>query len=292
MYSKQAIRNLGVAAGELSSAQRTSMDSDGFFIVEGVYSPQECAEMAADFDRLTALEGNQGGHEVHIEPGAPRVSNIFNKTGVFDRTLACPPMLAASNYLLGEFKLHGANLREPAPGQGHQQLHADVPKRFADDWWVCNGLILFDDMTLDNGPTRVVPGSHHWPSMNVAVVNQADWTPPELSAEEQALIPKDLDTAYAGEVYVKAPAGSAVIINSALWHSGTLNKSGNRRRVLHLTYTRRDLPQQLYQRDYLTRELYQRLSPEQRFLFDIEPVPDNAVESGRMPERASSDWWN
>ena len=33
----------------------------------------------------------------------------------------------------------------------------DVPKCFQDDWWVTNGMLMFDDMTLDNGPTRVVP---------------------------------------------------------------------------------------------------------------------------------------
>jgi hypothetical protein len=41
-----------------------------------------------------------------------------------------------------------------------------------------------------------------------------------------------------------------VIINSSMWHRGIRNLSGARRRVVHLTYTRRDLPQQLTQRDY------------------------------------------
>lgn len=292
MYTKEALRRLEVNDADLSGDQRKALDVDGFFIVEDVFSADACAEMAAEFDRLTTLEGDRGGHEVHVEPGAPRVSNIFNKTAAYDGCLACKPMLAASHYLLGEFKLHGANLREPSPGEGHQQLHADVPKRFADDWWVCNGLLLFDDMTKDNGPTRVIPGSHHWPSMNVAAVNQADWTPPTLTPEEQALIPDDLDAPHPKEVVVEAPAGAVVIINSALWHSGTRNTGGARRRVLHLTYTRRDLPQQLYQRDYLTKELYERLGPEQRFLFDVEPLPADASETGRMPKRASSDWWN
>jgi hypothetical protein len=230
---------------------------------------------------------------VHIEPGAPRVSNVFNKTDVYDPCLVCAPMLGASQHLLGEFKLHGANLREPSPGKGHQDIHADVPKKFADDWWVANGLFLFDDMTRDNGPTRVIPGSHKWPSVNIPHVNWGDWEPPELSPEEAALIPDDLAGAHEKEILVEAPAGSVVIINSALWHSGTANKSGERRRVLHLTYTRRDLPQQLYQRDYLTRELYERLSPAQRFLFDVEPLPEGAGEAGRMPKReGASGWWN
>ena len=217
--------------------------------------------MAEAFDRLHAVEGERGGHEVHVEPGAPRVSNIFNKTDAYDGCLACRELLAASQHMLGEFKLHGANLREPLKGSGHQDLHCDVPKKFADDWWVTNGLILFDDMTRENGPTRVVPGSHRWPPMNVPHVNRADWEPTPLTSEEEARVPSDLAAPYPGEVLVTAPAGSVVIVNSSIWHGGTRNHSGARRRVLHLTYTRRDLPQQLYQRDYLTKELYRADEP-------------------------------
>ena len=291
MYTRQALHELGFDGPLLTDAQRTALDRDGFFIVEGVYSAAECREMAAEFDRLHAAEGARGGAEVHVEPGAPRVSNIFNKTDVYDRCLACKPLLGASQHLLGEFKLHGANLRDPLEGQGHQDLHVDVPKLFAGDWWVSNAIILFDDMTLDNGPTRVVPGSHHWPPMNVPYVNRGDWVPEPLSAEEQARIPADLAAPYPGEVLATAPAGSVIVINSSLWHGGTRNVSGKRRRVLHLTYTRRDLPQQLVQREYLTEALYTRLSPAQRFLLDIEPQPDAAPQrSAGRPELARS-WW-
>ncbi len=291
MYTKQALRELGMGDGILDTEQLQALDRDGFIIIEGVYSPAACRRMAEAFDRLHAAEGERGGHEVHVEPGAPRVSNIFNKTDAYDDCLACAELLAASHWMLGEFKLHGANLREPAKGSGHQDLHCDVPKKFADDWWVTNGLILFDDMTRDNGPTRVVPGSHRWPPMNVPHVNRADWQPTPLTPEEEARVPSDLAAPYPGEALVTAPAGSVVIINSSIWHGGTRNDSGARRRVLHLTYTRRDLPQQLYQRDYLTKELYERMGPAQRFLLDIEPLTDGA-EAGRMPKRHGNSWWN
>jgi ectoine hydroxylase-related dioxygenase (phytanoyl-CoA dioxygenase family) len=76
-------------------------------------------------------------------------------------------VIAVSQHLLGDIKLHGANLREPHKGYWHQPLHSDVQKRFKGDWWLTNSLIMFDDMTLDNGPTRLVPGSQHWPELNV-----------------------------------------------------------------------------------------------------------------------------
>lgn len=291
MYTKQALRELGLTGELLTPSQCEALDRDGFFIVEGVYSTEECREMAGEFDRLWQIEGERGGAEVHVEPGAPRVSNIFNKTAVYDRCLVCRPLLGAAQHLLGEFKLHGANLRDPLKGQGHQDLHVDVPKLFPDDWWVANAIITFDDMTRDNGPTRVVPGSHHWQPMNVPYVNRGDWMPAPLTEAEQARVPADLAAPYPGEVLATAPAGSVIVLNSSLWHGGTRNESGARRRVLHLTYTRRDLPQQLVQRDYLTEELYTRMSPAHRFLMDIEPLPDGAASRGAgRPELARS-WW-
>ena len=106
-----------------------------------------------------------------------------------------------------------------------------------------------------------MPGSHHWAPINVPYVNIGDWEPAPLSPEDEARIPKDLSAPYPGELLVEAPQGSAIICNSSMWHAGTLKKSDTPRRMLHLTYTRRDLPQQLLQLDYLTPELYDRMSP-------------------------------
>jgi hypothetical protein len=181
MYTKQALRELHITGKEMTEEQRRSLDEKGFFIQEGIYTAEQCRVMAEEFDRLIAREGDKGGHEVHVEPGAPRVSNIFNKTAVYDSCLEIKPLLAAAHYLLGEFKLHGANLRDPLKGRGHQDLHVDVPKLFDDDWWVINAIVTFDDMRLDNGPTRVVPGSHHWQPVNVPYVNIGDWEPRPLT---------------------------------------------------------------------------------------------------------------
>ena len=189
MYTRQALRELGVTPDTFSESQKRQFDEQGFFTVENVLSPGDVERMRSEFERIHAAEKDQGGHEVHVEPGARRISNIFNKTEAFDKCLWIPQVLAASAYLLGEIKVHGANLRDPVKGYGQQDLHVDVPKKFADDWWVVNSMIMFDDMTLDNGPTRVVPGSHMWAPINVPYVNIGDWEPVPLSAEDKARIP-------------------------------------------------------------------------------------------------------
>lgn len=291
MYTRQALRELGVGPDTLTEAQKQQFDAQGFFIVENVLSADDCKTMCGEFERIHAEEADRGGHEVHVEPGARRISNIFNKTTAFDKCLWIPEVLAASAYLLGEIKVHGANLRDPVKGYGHQDLHVDVPKKFADDWWVVNSMLMFDDMTLDNGPTRVVPGSHKWAPINVPYVNIGDWEPAPLTPEEEARIPKDLSAPYPGEVLVEAPAGSAIICNSSMWHAGTLKKSDAHRRMLHLTYTRRDLPQQLVQLDHLTEGLYNRMSPVQRYLMEIEPPkPGDGIL--RQPKKHGNSWWN
>jgi ectoine hydroxylase-related dioxygenase (phytanoyl-CoA dioxygenase family) len=291
VYTKQALRELGVTHNTLSEAEITQFDELGYFIVENVLSPEDCEKMRNEFERIHAAESDKGGHEVHVEPGARRISNVFNKTDAFDKCLWVPEILAASAHALGEIKVHGANIRDPAAGHGDQDLHADVPKKFADDWWVVNSMIMFDDMTLDNGPTRIVPGSHYWAPINVPYVNIGDWEPAPLTPDEKARVPKDLAASYPGEVLVEAPAGSAIICNSSMWHAGTRKKTERPRRMLHLTYTRRDLPQQLLQLDYLTPELYNRMSPVKRYLLEIEPPkPGDGVL--RQPKKDHKGWWN
>lgn len=291
MYTKQALRELGIQSSGLSAAQASQLDEQGFFVVENALATEAVEKMRSEFERIHASEQDQGGHEVHVEPGARRISNIFNKTDAFDPCLAVPEVLGAAHYLLGEIKVHGANLRDPVKGYGNQDLHVDVPKKFDDDWWVVNAMLMLDDMTLENGPTRVVPGSHHWAPINVPYVNIGDWEPQPLSAEDAARVPADLSAPYPGEILVTAPAGSAIICNSSMWHAGTLKKSNAYRRMLHLTYTRRDLPQQLVQLDHLTPELYNRMSSVHRYLLEIEP-PGDGDGVLRQPKREHKGWWN
>ena len=132
----------------------------------------------------------------------------MNKGAVFDICYTHPRVLAGIAHVLeADFKLSSLNYRAALPGQGHQALHTDwsepVP---AGQFRVCNSIWLLDDFTADNGPTRVVPGSH-----------------------QRGALPKDEmpDPAapHPHEVTLQAPAGTVVIFNSHLWHGGTLNRT-------------------------------------------------------------------
>jgi len=264
----EALAALGV--GPLTEEQKRQFDEQGYFIVEDVFTPDEVAEMRSEWERLRGIEGELGGHEVHIEPGTPRLSNLFNKSPAFDRLLRCAPTLAAAHYLLGEIRVFSLNGRNPLKGEGQQLLHSDVPRLHPTDWRIVNSMVMLDDMTEDNGPTRVVPGSHRWVPINVPDVNMFDVEEVVVTAEDRKIMPANPKAPHPKEIHLTGKAGSVGVINGHIWHGGTVNRSGNPRRVLHLAIGRRDLPQQLNEREHLTPELLNRSSPAQRYLLDIE----------------------
>jgi hypothetical protein len=283
MNTEMALAQLGISVADLTPEQRRKFDVDGYFFVEDVFSPAEVEEMRSEYDRLRAIEGGYGGHEVHIEPGAPRLSNLFNKSPAFDRCLSCKPTLAAAAYLLGEIRVYSLNARNPLKGEGHQPLHSDVPRVTATDWRVVNSMVMLDDMTPTNGPTRIVPGSHRWVPINVPDVNMAEVKRIEVRPEDEAIIPTDAYAPHPQEIKVTGKAGSVAVINGHIWHGGTRNESGAPRRVLHLAIGRRDLPQQLNEREHLTPELQARANPSQKFLLDIEGATPKVIGYPPLP---------
>ena len=58
-------------------------------------------------------------------------------------------------------------------------------------------------------------------------------------------------------------------MDANLWHSGTTNTNGNRRRVLYLDVRRRSTPQLLNQRIYLDENTQNSLSEIEKFLLGV-----------------------
>lgn len=85
MKTKEALAKLGISIDSLTPAQKKQFDEDGYFVAENVFTPAEVEEMRNEFERLRSIEGEYGGHEVHIEPGAPRLSNLFNKWSILKK---------------------------------------------------------------------------------------------------------------------------------------------------------------------------------------------------------------
>ena len=74
---------------------------------------------------------------------------------------------------------------------------------------------------------------------------------------------------HPNEIILNEPAGTVVICNAHMWHGGTCNTSGERRRTLHASFIKREFDQQLTERHFIQPETYERLSPAFRFLLDV-----------------------
>jgi ectoine hydroxylase-related dioxygenase (phytanoyl-CoA dioxygenase family) len=249
---RTALAQLGVGPDTLTQEEKDTLDRNGFLYLHGILSSSDVAQFCARLDELLAEEGDKAGSEVHTEPGTQRLSDLVNKDSIFDVCFTHPRVLAAIACVLdSELKLSSLNSRFSLPGSGLQALHADWGEAVAPgNYAVCNSIWLLDDFTEENGPTRVVPGSHRSGLMPKDVMPE----PTAPHPEEQKII---------------APVGTVVVFNSHVWHGGTLNHSAQRRRAMHSYFCRRDQPQQLDQRRYLRKETASRLSDAALCVLDV-----------------------
>ncbi|MCP5348848.1 MAG: phytanoyl-CoA dioxygenase family protein [Pseudomonadales bacterium] len=84
---------------------------------------------------------------------------------------------------------------------------------------IANAFWVLDAMTMDNGATRIVPGSHRKFAIPKGNYTQANGTHPD-------------------EIYISASPGELLLLSAHLWHSGSKNKSGARRRVIIAQFER------------------------------------------------------
>jgi len=252
---QDALENLGVRPDSLTQQEKDQLDHEGFLPLSGILTPDQLGNLRAQVDELLQAEGDRGGSEFRQEAGTERLSDLVNKGAVFDICFTHPRVLAGiAHVLAADFKLSSLNYRAALPGQGHQALHTDWSEPVAaGQFRVCNSIWLLDDFTAENGPTRVVPGSHR-----------------------RGTLPKDemQDPAapHPHEVTLLAPAGTVVIFNSHLWHGGTLNGTTARRRALHAYYCRRGERQQVDQQGFARAETLARLSSAARYVVGIDEV--------------------
>jgi ectoine hydroxylase-related dioxygenase (phytanoyl-CoA dioxygenase family) len=270
MNTAEALAELGV--DDLAADLAERLDRDGYFLLPDVFSAEEVDLLRSEFD-LWQQRAAKAFDDYNIEPGGVFIIDLYNKSPVFDLSFKCRETLAAAHRLMGEIKIYSLNGRSPARDHGQQLLHSDAARLGDADWQVVNTMIMLDEVTVENGPTRLVPGSHTWPPLNVPDYNDDDGIMTRRRAatpEEQALLPEDSLAPHPAEIKVTGSPGTICVINGHIWHGGTVNVSGNKRRLLHFAVGRRAGAPELVQKDYLTPGLLARATPAQQYLLDIE----------------------
>jgi len=198
----------------LTPRQRRSLTDDGYLLVRSLLAGADLARIAArlaDHVRQTVAAWAE-------EPSLDTHGGcVMTRFALDDPGLApCSehPLVAdaAATVLADGWRPQVLELRAPIPGCGAQGLHTDFgePAQGLPTWRGLSAMWCISEFTRDNGPLRVIPGSH-------------------LVSEP----PIDTEHGYAtgmgphpGEVKIIAPAGSLVLFNGPdLWHSGTFNYS-------------------------------------------------------------------
>ena len=149
-----------------------------------------------------------------------RISAVWQRGGIFQETITCDEILNPLESLLGsniEFVLNRHNhvyLRDA--GSTHSlDLHRDVRH------WsrtIATVLIYLEETNLENGCTRVVPGSHYLP----AFAHLKDEAIQEIAASQAIPLPM--------------PAGGLLAIDSMIIHSAGINRTDRTRMSMTLGY--------------------------------------------------------
>ena len=150
-----------------------------------------------------------------------RISNLWGRGGIFRETIVCPEILDPLESLLGpniEYLLNRHNhiyLR----GKGSTAslgLHRDVRQ------WsrtIVTVLVYLEDADLENGCTRLVPGSHLLPAFS----NLADDEQLRRIASSQT-------------IPLPMPAGGLLAIDSMILHAAGNNRTDGTRMSMTLGY--------------------------------------------------------
>jgi ectoine hydroxylase-related dioxygenase (phytanoyl-CoA dioxygenase family) len=256
----------------MTEPERERLDRHGYVVLHGFMGEALLNELRHRIRDVFEEEGERAGHEFRTEEHARRLANLVDKGEVFRRAIALPPLLDYVRHVLGpEIKLSSLNARSADPdSDAGQPLHVDMAA-IPDEkgYWVCNTVWMLDDFTLENGATRLVPGSHVWGQRPQEVL-------------------EDLMAPHPDEVLLTGKAGTVAVMNAHLWHAGTANRTSKPRLAMHAFYCRRDKPQQQYQKQLLRAEVQAALTPQLRELLALDdPLNDElsanvAVRSGFM----------
>lgn len=247
MTFQEALYALGVREDTLSEEEKFTLDRDGFLPLPNLVPAEQVIRMRKAMEELFILEKTG-------EPDRPtECTNMQNKSVDFDICFTHPRLLAGIAHVLKEdFRSLGIHSRPNRPGRGHQPLHVDYGGTPAKpgEYFVCNSMWMLTDFTEENGPTRVVPGTH-----------RCGKHPPEVM--------KDPKEPHPEEIKLIGTAGTVAIFNSHLWHGATLNRSSADRPNVTSFWCRREGPHANRSSDWgvLSPEAFARLSEAARCLF-------------------------
>ena len=211
---------------------------NGYLVVENVLSADELAIIRQEVDEIVAKSAQvtsnneiydlEDSHSVD-NPRVRRIKEPAQWLPSVDRLKSHPKMVSILNRLMGpDVRFQVSKLNMKAAGYG-------APVEWHQDWafyphtnqnLLAAGVML-DDMTENNGPLLVVPGSHKGPIYD----HHAD------GYFCGAINPQQCDADFSTAAMLTGPAGSISFHHVRAIHGSATNRSPRARRLLLFQYT-------------------------------------------------------
>lgn len=233
---------------ELTEAQRAAFARDGYLVVEGAVAPELLAALQADFAGWTQEslahtapygETINGKPRFDLDPdhsaarsGLRRVNAPVEVSKAYYQAMAESRMTRLVAELIGPNVLfHHSKINAKLPGaKTAVKWHQDFlfTPHSNDD--VVTALLMIDEVTEENGPLEVVPGSHRGPLHGLWHGGRFTGAVEEATAEEAA----------GRAVRCTGPAGAVCLMHTRLLHGSAPNLSDAPRTLFISVYSAED----------------------------------------------------
>ncbi|MEM6546306.1 MAG: phytanoyl-CoA dioxygenase family protein [Pseudomonadota bacterium] len=232
----------------LTDAQRDQFWRDGFITVENAVSPDLLARLRADMDRWIeesrAFSGPfgemlDGRPRFDVQPGhsadRPALRRVSAPTEISDgyfEAMSDSAMTGMVAQLIGpNVKLHHTKINAKQPGSATEvKWHQDFAFTPHSNSDLITALLMIDQVTLQNGPLEVQPGSHKGPIHSL-------WRDGVFAG---AVAPAVEAAMKAEAVRCHGAAGSVCLMHTRVAHGSAPNRSTAPRTLFISVYSAGD----------------------------------------------------
>ena len=238
-----------------------AIHEDGFALIPGVLSADECATLRDSIDRLRPFGFDKLGVTDHFKC-------VFNREKTFLDMIDRPGVIELAEATMGsQCHIIGETAWRSHPGHNGWSPHTDrifvempedmaMDPRFTLPIYLCTAHFYLNDITLDMAPTWVIPGSHKsGRALSWGKEASPTWHDRELEP-------------------VLCKAGDVLFFRSEVWHTGSKNTTDDRTRyLLQVHYANRIVAQQFspYLTFQFSPEVLSNATPRQRRLLGEHP---------------------
>ena len=192
------------------------LNRDGALIIEELAEPALLGRVTSEI--MPYVNATSTGRDDFTGRQTTRTGALVARSPACRELIMNPLVLSGCQQFLGPFtdrcQLHLTQVIRICPGQGEQPLHRDrlawggfLPRSIEPQF---NTIWAVSDFTLENGATRVVPGSNTWPEDRQAQSHEIG--------------------------YAEMTAGSVLVYSGSVIHSGGKNQSSGDRIGINITY--------------------------------------------------------